>query len=86
MGTQDPLHLVFHSALHVDLLEAGCPNKLVHFGGRTAAHDPAFAVAIAQNVRDKLELRMPRLIRVNQIRAGFDRFREAAQRSQNQII
>ena len=37
-----------------------------------------FPFAIAQNARDKLELRMPWLVRVNQIAARLDRARQSA--------
>jgi hypothetical protein len=71
---------------HVDLFETGSANELVDFCRRASAHDPTFAFAIAQDVRDEFELRMPRLICVNEITAGLDRLGESAQRIQNDVV
>jgi hypothetical protein len=65
-----------HSPLidfHTDLFEARSANELIHFGRRPATHDPAFTFAIGQHLRDELELRMPRLIRVNEVTARLNR-------------
>ena len=59
--------------LHVDLFESGVAHELVHLSSRAPAHNPALTFAIRQGVGDKLQLRMPRLIGVNEITAGLDR-------------
>src|ERR1017187_1251367 len=63
---------------HRNFFEAGHTHQFVHLSGGAPAHDPGFAFAIAQNVRDKLDLRMPRLIRVNQITPRLDRAGQSA--------
>jgi hypothetical protein len=58
---------------HIDLFKAGEANELIHFGRRPATHDPTFPFPINEDMRDEFELRMPRLIRVNEVTATLDR-------------
>src|SRR4051812_27936492 len=45
-------------------------DQLIHLGLGAAAHDPCLALAVTgECARDKFELRMPRLVRVNKISA-----------------
>src|SRR5258706_975042 len=51
----------------VDLAEPGLAHELVHLGLRSPAHHPRRTAAVAgQGAGDELELRMPRLIRIDE--------------------
>ena len=65
-----------HSPLidfHIDLFKAGGANELIHFGRRSPTHNPAFPVPVNQDMRNEFELRMPRLIRIDEVTARLDR-------------
>src|SRR6476646_2195701 len=65
--------------LLMHLFEAGGAHEFVHLGLGASAHDPGFAFAIGQNARDEFNLRVPRLIGVDEITAGFDCVGKSAQ-------
>jgi hypothetical protein len=58
---------------HIDLFEAGGANEFIHFGRRPTTHDPAFTFPIDEDMCNEFELRVPRLIRVNEVTARLDR-------------
>src|ERR1041385_2272442 len=71
-----------HSPLidfHIDLFEAGDAHELIHFGRRSPPHNPALPFPVNKDVRYEFELRMPGLIRVNDVSTRLDRVRQAAQ-------
>jgi len=56
----------------LDLVETGLAHQRVHLGLAPAAHDPGIAAAVAgQDPADQLLLRMPGLIRIDQIASGL---------------
>src|SRR5216683_4552688 len=64
-----------------DLAEAGGSHELVHLFLRAPAHHPGRSLPVAaQRARDQLELRMPRLARVDEEAAGRDGIGKAAER------
>src|SRR5437870_6660588 len=58
---------------HRHFPETGHTHQFIDFGRRPATHDPGLPFPITQNARNELDLRMPGLIRVNQITARLDR-------------
>src|SRR5947209_2271306 len=72
---EHPRLVYFHSAF----FEARDPDQFVHLRGCPPPHDPGLALAISQNPRNELDLRMPWLVSVNEMTASFDRIGQAAQ-------
>src|SRR5437763_16731928 len=66
--------------LHLNFLEPGPRDELIDLGGGAAAHNPRLAFAVAQHARDKLELRMPRLVGVDPVTAGHNCVGEPGER------
>src|SRR5882724_8335434 len=66
--------------LHRHLLEARGSDEFVHFGLRATAHDPALPLAIDQHAGDEFLLRMPGLIRVDQITSRFNSIGKSTKR------
>ena len=62
------------------------PHQLVHLRLRAAAHDPRLAFAVGQHAGDELDLRMPRLIGVDQMPARLDGIGQAAQRAEHGLV
>src|SRR5436309_11154548 len=53
--------------LHADLVETGLGDELIHLLLRPAAHDPRPALAIDEDARDEFQLRVIRLVRVDEV-------------------
>src|SRR5688572_12501505 len=69
------------------LAEARALDQLVHLALRAAPHHPRLATAVAgERARDQLELRMPRLARVDQHPAGRDRIGEPRERLRDAVV
>src|SRR5205807_1675006 len=58
--------------LHAPLLETGRAYQLIHLRGGAPAHDPRFAFTVTQHPCDEFELRMPGLVRVDQVTIRLD--------------
>src|SRR5688572_29262101 len=68
---------------HFQLLKTGGADQLIHLGGRAPAHDPWLAFPVPQNPRNEFHLRMPGLVRINEMAAWFDCAGQAAQRGEH---
>src|SRR4051794_23233160 len=73
-GEHSPL-VHFHSAL----LETGRGYQLIHFRRGAPPHDPGRSFPIPKNARDELDLRMPRLIGVEEVAAWLENVGQSAQ-------
>src|SRR6476469_4269224 len=71
---------------HLDLLETGRANQLIHLRRGSPSHDPGLPFPIPEDARDEFHLRMPGLIRVDQVTARLDRVGQAAQRFQHTCV